>query len=90
MKAKSTIYEKIFFGETLSGLCIEIDTTMYIKELFWITSSKEHQMFFFKGNIKFSMRIHSLKVNKKNMKTNYDICSKLIIKKLERIWAAKS
>ena len=44
---------------------------------------------FSKGNIKFSMHIHALKINNKNVKA-YDICSKLIIKKLERIWAAKS
>ena len=42
-----------------------------------------------KSNIKFSMHIHSIKVNNKNMETNYDICSKLIRKKLERLWAVK-
>ena len=30
------------------------------------------------------MHIHSLKVNNKNEETNYGVCSKLIIKKLER------
>ena len=50
-----------------------------------MAASKEHQMVFTKGNIKFSMHIHPLKVNNKNGETYYDFCSKLIIRKLERI-----
>ena len=63
---------------------------MYIKEQFWMAASKEHQMVgFSKGNIKFSMHIHSLKVNNKIVETNY-VCSKLMINKLGLIWEAKS
>ena len=40
---------------------------------------------FSKAHIKFSMHIHPLKVNNENVETNYDICSKLKIEKLERI-----
>ena len=40
---------------------------------------------FFKSGIKFSTHIHQLKVNNKNIETKHDICSRLTIKKFERI-----
>ena len=46
MQIKSTISAKKLYRETLKGLRLETDNTMYIKELFWMASSKEHQMVF--------------------------------------------
>ena len=53
-----------------------------------MAASKEHPMFF-QGHYQI-LYIHPLKANNKNVETCYDNCSKLIIKNLERIWAAKS
>ena len=46
MKAKSKISVKMFFRETLEGLCIEINNTMYIKELLqWLLQKNTRRVF---------------------------------------------
>ena len=54
-----------------------------------MAASKEHQMVLprRKSSSQYTLPVKS---QKQKCETNCDICSKLIIKKLERIWAAKS
>ena len=44
MKAKSKISVKMFFRETLEGLCIEINNTMYII-LQWLLQKNTRRVF---------------------------------------------
>ena len=46
MKARSKISVKMFFRETLEGLCIEINNAMYIKELLqWLLQKNTRRVF---------------------------------------------